>query len=52
MMEKKEKHNGSPLRAAAVLMSFLFLVSFPAAPEDTHEESVRHTVVSTLFLSF
>ena len=30
-------------------MSCLFLVSFPAAPEDTHEESVRRTVVSRLF---
>lgn len=30
-------------------MSRLFLVGFPAAPEDKHEESVRRTVVSRLF---
>lgn len=30
-------------------MSHFSLVSLPAAPEDTHEESVRHTVVSTFF---
>lgn len=31
-------------------MSHFSLVSLPAAPEDTHEESVRHTVVSTFSL--
>lgn len=31
-------------------MSHFSLVSLPVAPEDTHEESVRHTVVSTFSL--